>query len=146
MFYPNSTVLKVNKATRSQFATSFWLGCEYKYLIVTEKLKVKFHHTGVLPREYKDNNKVFIKVTLGEGRNKKTKTIKLGKVGNLKKDKIEIKISGFSCADIIKTDLKVNLYIEKGIFSSAKHLGEWSFPVDASKVLSWQTKWVHILG
>ena len=124
----------------------YWLGCKYRYYIISETLEITFLQTGVFAKSNGTSKTLTLSASLQPGKKQKQQ-VKLCEVGGSNHcfPSKRIQFKNFTCSQIRRMALRAKLQYSCGILRSPKTLFSWTIPLYDCGILRSKTIWKSVM-
>ena len=124
----------------------YWLGCKYRYYIISETLEITFLQTGVFAKSNGTGKTLTLSASLQPGKKQKQQ-VKLCEVGGSNNcfPSKRLQFKNFTCSQIRRMTLRAKLQYSCGILRSPKTLFSWTIPLYDCGILRSKTIWKSVM-
>ena len=123
----------------------YWLGCKYRYFIISEILEIIFLQNGVFTVPHNTASSLYVSVSLEPGRRQKQR-IELCEIGKINQQfpSKRLRFENFTCSQIRRMQLRVKLEIRTGVFRRPNRVLLWTIPLSDCDILRPKTIWKDV--
>ena len=145
-YYGSDKYLAMLPRSNSDFNARlrYWLGCKYRFLVISETLEITFLQTGVSATTDKSSKKLYLTVSLLPGKQQKQRLL-LYTFDNLSQFPAKTcKFKNFTYLQVKDMTVSVKLAVHNGWFRKSVTVLRWLVPLDKCGILKSKTVWKEV--